>query len=308
MWVFTVARFGHQRVAKCDLFRQLNCAAIIINGVHIVTEIARNRRIVRRDVLKSLRSQATTFPRCHSVVSDQLTDALVVVWIHHNQDIWMVFGRCPGHCRAADVNILQGFGQRYALSPNSFDEWIEIVHDDINVSDAKLRHLANVIFVVAYPKQSPVNVRMQSLDASVHYLWRTGKFGYLNNADTSGAQLGCGSAGGNDLVIAVDEQLGETYQPASVVRAQQSDFSTRIGHITPLVGQSESQPLRHDDPHHSTRSPAPSYSIVSPITQASSISANRDSASLRATQTTMPTPILKTLNISSVSMLPCSWM
>ena len=149
---------------------------------------------------------------------------------------------------------------------------------------------------------------MQSLDASVHYLWRTGKFGYLNNADTSGAQLGCGSAGGNDLVIAVDEQLGETYQPASVVRAQQSGFSTRIGHITPLVGQSESQPLRHDDPHHSTRSPAPSYSIVSPITQASSISANRDSASLRATQTTMPTPILKTLNISSVSMLPCFWM
>ena len=92
--------------------------------------------------------------------------ARVVGGISNHGHRLIVFGRAAHQRGAADVDLLNCFGQRDILAGDGRLEGIKIYHHQIDGNYPVLIRLLFMLLVASNIEQAAVNLRMQCLDAS----------------------------------------------------------------------------------------------------------------------------------------------
>src|SRR5690606_15421574 len=119
--------------------------------------------------------------------------AVVVACVDHDGNITVVLGRRTDHGRAANVDVLDGIGQRAIGTGHGGCEGIEIDHHHVDGIDAVLGHHCAVPVTAA--ENAAVDLRMQRLDPPVHHFGEAGVIGHFHGVDTVIPQQLVGTAG-----------------------------------------------------------------------------------------------------------------
>src|SRR5205807_3064043 len=96
----------------------------------------------------------------------------------YNCNVTPIFGRRADHCRAADVDIFDGFFETDAVFLYRLFKRIQIYDDEIDRFNAVVLHRNEVLRMVAKSEESSVYFGVQGLYAAVHHL---GESGYVRN-------------------------------------------------------------------------------------------------------------------------------
>ena len=135
-------------------------------------------------------------------------DLRIVVGIDHNRDVGMVLGGAADHCRAADVNILDGGGV-IATGRDRRLERVEVHDEQVDRLDIMRQHRRFVFRVFADRKQTAVDLGMQGFQAAIHHLGKAGEIGDLGDGEPGLAQRAVRSAGRDQRHAMRRQSLGE---------------------------------------------------------------------------------------------------
>ncbi len=90
----------------------------------------------------------------------------------------MVLGRGPNHRRAADVDLLDRFFEGDGWSGDRLDERIEVAADEVDLAQAVLAQRFDVRRTITSGQDPRVHPRVESLDAPIHHLGKSGQLGH----------------------------------------------------------------------------------------------------------------------------------
>jgi hypothetical protein len=154
------------------------------------------------------------------MLSQRLKHPLIIGRIGHRSHIGVVLGRRPNHRRASDIDVFHGC-RGIGAARHGFLERIQVDRRQVDFSKAVAFHGCPMIRVVANPEKAPMHARMQSLDASIHDLGKTGQFGDITDRKTFLFQSQTGSAGGNQFHPRIDKAARKSDKAALVGNREQ---------------------------------------------------------------------------------------
>ena len=128
----------------------------------------------------------------------------VVGRVHDHQHGGVVLGRGAQHGGSADVDVLDRLLVAAARTGDGGGEGVEVHHQQVDGRNAVLGH--DGIIDAAAAEQSPVDLRVQRLDAPVHDLREAGVARDLGGGDALRREQSGGAAGGQDLDLALHER------------------------------------------------------------------------------------------------------
>jgi len=99
----------------------------------------------------------------------------------------------PDHCRAANIDVLNGIIDRGIFTRDRLFERVEIYNQQIDRLDAVFFH--DRLIGTATTEQATVNNGVQRLDATAHDFGEAGFFRNLDDVESGFTQLTAGSAG-----------------------------------------------------------------------------------------------------------------
>src|SRR5882672_4933662 len=103
-----------------------------------------------------------------------LRDNAVILWIYNHRDALMVFRRAPQHGRTADINVLNGFGERDVGPGDGLLEWIKIYDHQVDGLNAMGTRGSLMAFVTPHKQQRAMDLRVQSFDAPIEHFRKSG--------------------------------------------------------------------------------------------------------------------------------------
>jgi hypothetical protein len=203
----------------------------LLEGAHMqrrevltaLSEPARDGGVVARGGGKRLGGQASPRGQREQAVGvAQLSqDGVVALGPDHHGGEGVVLRRGPDHRRPADVDVLDHLGIGHAPPGHRALEWIQVHAHQVDVLDALLGGLANVLGIVTHGEQSGIELRMKRLDATVHDLGKAGEVLDRPDRHAGVAQLRGRPARGHDLHAQRHELTSEIDYPALVGNRQQ---------------------------------------------------------------------------------------
>ena len=131
----------------------------------------------------------------------------VVRRVGHDRDMLIVLGRAPHHRRPADIDILDGLGQRAVRLRHSLAERVQVDHHQVDGRNARILHCAHVRGKIAPRQNAGVDPRMQGLHAPVQHLRKPGVLADLGDFESRIPEQ-LGRAAGRD------QRHAEILQPA----------------------------------------------------------------------------------------------
>ena len=106
--------------------------------------------------------------------------------------VFPVLGARAHHGGAADVDVLNGVGQRAAGLGHRRFERIQVHAQDVDGADAMLVQRRHVCRQVAPREQAAMDFGVQRLDAAIEHFRKTGVIGHLGHGQSAiGQQFGC---------------------------------------------------------------------------------------------------------------------
>ena len=191
MRIFTVAQRLHPLELQGENGGELHLAPL-----HLLFKIPGDQTVIARRVLKDLHRQFAAQCRRDGTSLHGLQYAGVIRRVDHDEHILMVFCGGAQHGGTADVDVLDRLLKRtIGLGDRRF-EGIQIHHDHIDVADAVLLHLLDVVGNAPTPQQTAVNFRMQRFHAAVENLRRPRIGSHIRHRHTRITQGFGGSARG----------------------------------------------------------------------------------------------------------------
>ena len=194
MGVFSVPQHGLLVEIQAQVRRQnLPARRLFEFGAR---KIPADRLVIGCGVGERLRGQVETQVCTHATIVRLhfRDDARVVVRVDDDADAGMVFGSRPQHRGSADIDIFDRIGQRAVGRRNRLPERIEV--DDQQVYRIYIMGRHRCIVDAAATQETPVNLRVQGLDATIHDLGKAGVIRDLGDIDTGVQEQFCGPAGG----------------------------------------------------------------------------------------------------------------
>ena len=159
-----------------------------------------------------------------AVLRDLLGDLIVAGRVRDDGDELEVLGSGADHGGAADVDVLDGFGEGDVRLGDGLFERIEVDGDEVDTGDVVLFHLADVLGVVADGEDAAVDVRVEGLDAAVHDLGEAGDVADVGDGDAGLFDGLHRAARGDDLDAGFVEFAGEVDDALFVRYADESAF------------------------------------------------------------------------------------
>jgi hypothetical protein len=132
-----------------------------------------------------------------------IEQARVVGRVAYHAYAHMVLGRRAQQAGSADVDVLDGFGQRAIGFGDGLAKRVQVDDDEIDVVYA-VRGERRVIDAGAR-EDAAMDARMQGLHATVHHLDLAGVRRYVHHLDAGLAQAGGRATGGQDAETVADE-------------------------------------------------------------------------------------------------------
>ncbi len=146
----------------------------------------------------------------------------VVGRIDDHRHVAVVLGGRAQHGRAADVDVLDGIGQRAFILGDGLLERIQVHHQQVDGRDAVLGQRRHVFGQVAAGQDAAVHLRVQGLDAAVEHFREAGVVGHFRHGQAGlGEQLG-GAAGGEELDARAVQRTGKVDDAGLVGNGKQS--------------------------------------------------------------------------------------
>ena len=133
--------------------------------------------------------------------------AAVTCRVGNNNNVTEVFGCRPYHCRAADINVFNGFGFGYAGFGNGFPERVKVYNNKVNRFNAVFFHGFYMFRVAAYSKNAAMNFRVQGFYPAVHNFRKTGYVTNISYRNTCVLQSLHGTAGRNNFHADIMQKL-----------------------------------------------------------------------------------------------------
>ena len=106
----------------------------------------------------------------------------IISWIYNNRHAGMIFSRRAQHRGATDVNIFHRVRIFNTRLENGFFKRIKVDHDQVNKVNLILLGRLQVAIQIPTSQEAAVNIRMESLDTTIHHLWKTSHIIYSNGA------------------------------------------------------------------------------------------------------------------------------
>ena len=119
----------------------------------------------------------------------------------------MVLGRCSHHCRAADINILDGIFQRAVGFCDGGCEGVEVDHDHVDGGDTVFCHHA--VILASATEYAAVHFGVQGFYPAIHHFGETGVVRHLGDLQPGFLQQAIGAAGGEQFYAHLTQRRGE---------------------------------------------------------------------------------------------------
>jgi hypothetical protein len=225
--ILAVAQIHHLDETGIHLRRELAARGHRGRCVGHCRQVVADGRIVLGDAIeRSDRQRKARGGRHCAIIGIQFVDERSVLGrIGSHRDTREILGRRTQHRRAADIDVLDRIFQRAIRLHGNLLEWIQVQHQQIDGSDAMLRH--HRIVGAAASKQAAMDIRMQRLDPAVHDFRKTGDLRDIADRQPGVAQCPGGAAGGQQFDIAGGQRLGQIDQAGFVGNGQQSPADGR---------------------------------------------------------------------------------
>ncbi len=149
----------------------------------------------------------------------------VVVTVDHNRDIAMIFCCSADHGGAADVDVLDAFGERRALG-HGLLERVQIDDQEIDRRDVVGLHRSDMIRIVAARQKAPMHLWVERLESPIHHLGEAGQAGDVADWKPSGGQCRVSASGRNEL-DAVLQKSGREFDDVRFVGHREKGTSDR---------------------------------------------------------------------------------
>src|SRR5690606_8873878 len=130
-------------------------------------------------------------------------DAGIVAGVDHDGHVLMIFRGGTHHGRPADVDVLDGVGQRAVRLAHGGRKGVEVDRHQVDRLDAVLGHHRAVQVTTA--KNAAVDLRVQGLDPAIHHFRKTGVVGNFHSGNSAVLEQLEGATRGENL----DAQGGE---------------------------------------------------------------------------------------------------
>ncbi len=195
------------------------------------TQPAGDARVIGSGERKRFRGQPAACRLRHLVVQLQLRQHDVVVGrLYHHRYRLVVLGRGTQQRDAADVDQLDG---------GLAGEGIEVADDDVDRGDAVALKLLQVLGLVAPRQDAAVDGGVQSLDAPVEYLRKTGDVRHFTHWQAREPQRAGGAAAGDKLYAELFKPPGKRNEADFVVNRKDGSHNVfmpwagrRLGALT----------------------------------------------------------------------------
>ena len=220
MRVFAVAKLCG--FAGCNGQRRLGRRC-----VELLEEVLADDRVVERRMAKCLGRQFAAECLIRSAGRKRCDYALVVVRVCNNGNRRVILGGGAQHGRAADIDVLDGIGERCVCVRDSRLERVQIDDDDIDRLDAVLGHRRLIDTTAG--EDAAMNVGMQRFDPPVHDFRETGDGGNIGDGDARRSQCAGAAAGRDNLVARAGERVTEIGEAVLVGDANERAFAGRHG-------------------------------------------------------------------------------
>ena len=163
-------------------------------------EVVADRAVVLRDAVERRHRQREAQLVGQLAARLQLGQhSLVLVGRGDHAHVLPVLGGAAHHGGAADVDVLDGIGQRATGLGHGGFKRIEVDHQQVDGVDAVFLQSRHVLRQLAARQQAAVHLGVQRLDAAVQHLGELRDLGHLGDGQALvGEQLG-GAAGGQEL-------------------------------------------------------------------------------------------------------------
>ncbi len=228
-----------QRRRALELHRQPRREGILGGLLRRLTRLSRevgvDGGVVARRALEHGHSQAAAGGVREPAALAQLGQHRVVVGgIRHHAHVGVVLGRGAEHRRAADVDLLDGVGQRDVGLRHGGLERVEVHHHQVDGLQLVLLEIRLVALVIAPSEQAAVDARVQRLHAAAEHLGATRQGLDVHHLEPGLAQRARGAAGGHQLDAELGQGAGELDEARLVGNGEQRPLDgTRLlgGHV-----------------------------------------------------------------------------
>jgi hypothetical protein len=146
----------------------------------------------------------------------------------------VVLGRGAQHRRAADVDLLDGVGQRDIRLCHGGFERVQVHHHQIDGLQSVLLEIRAVALVIAASEQAAVDPRVQRLHAAAEHLRAAGERLDVHHLESGFAQRAGRAARGHQLDAEFGESAGKVDEARLVGNGEQRPLDgTRLlgGHV-----------------------------------------------------------------------------
>ena len=209
-------------LAVAERLHQIEIEEQFLGQARLRTHVGGDHAVVLRRMGVGLgRKTQTRFDRSIALGAHLVQNRGVVRRIADDGHVAEILGRTAQHRRAADVDVLDRFGQRNALFGDRLAEGIEVHADQIDELDAVGAQRLDVLLDVAARQQTAVHGRMKRLHAPVANLGEARHVADVQHLDTALAQQFHRAARGDHLpaqslqiLCEVDDArlIADTYQ------------------------------------------------------------------------------------------------
>jgi hypothetical protein len=187
-----------------------------------IAQIGCDRGVVLGGAAKRLLGQAIARRVGQGAARPQLLEhRRVLARIGDHAHALVVLGRAADHAGPADVDVLDGVGQRAIGVGHGLLERVERHDDQVDGPDAVLLQRRHVLGKRAAGEDAPVNLGVQGLHPSMEHLREAGHLGDVHHLQPAVAQERGGAPGGEDLHAERGQTLGEVHDAALVVHADE---------------------------------------------------------------------------------------
>ena len=149
-----------------------------------------------------------------------MDQVFVAVRVRDDDNVMEVLGRSPHHGRAADIDVLDGFGFGHVRFRDGLFEGIQVHHHQVDGFDAVLLHVFHVFRVAAYRQDAAVDLRVQGLHPAVHHFRGPGHVAHIGAGHAGLLQHLHGAAGGDDLHAVVVQEIAQLHDAGLIRNAQ----------------------------------------------------------------------------------------
>ena len=190
----------------------------------------RHHAVVACSVGVGFRCQLPTQCQRSATRAERIEQAIVVSGINDDADMRMVLRRRTQHCRAADIDVLNGICFADVGLRNRRLERIEIDDQQVDRLNAVLFH--HRFINAATTKQATVDAWVQGLDATAHNFRKAGDFAHVADSDTCVSQRARGAIGGKQFNIECRQTMCQFHQTGFVGNAEQGASHRHAGSIS----------------------------------------------------------------------------